>query len=559
MIPLSRRASNLQLRGNVYWLRLRVPDALRGAVGKTEIRKSLGTGDYREAQQRARLERVKIDGEWNALRRQLAPEAVTSLSEQEIWYLASKWFVETERRNVEQGGSWRSLDEAERELGALSEPFNMEPVAYQEAKKLLSKEGLDLSPDTDAWRRLVGVLGQGLLEAEKREVRRNFPSAPIALDPQFADLNALTTLQPAGKFTVAQLLKAYRSDPSRAPMSRKTRLKREAQWQAISEFFGADTPVTEVSRDRVRAFMSLLQKLPSNATKHFPGRTIFEAAAMGAERNLPVLAVDTANDYLRTLGSLFRFALHEGKLSKDPTAGLLLRPEKKVKAKDKRLPFTTGELCAIFSAPLFVGCMDDEYGYSKPGPRVVRRGRFWVPLVALFTGMRLNEVCQLTLDDFVRQDGTDIILIRGDDDDETKRVKTEAGNRFVPVHPELRRIGLLAFVDERRRSAAPNASLFPELSVGVTGYRSDPFSKFFARFLDHVGISERRKVFHSLRHNYRDALREADISQEKVRALGGWSSGRTEDDYGSGLRPSTLAAAIEAVGYPGLDLSHLHR
>ena len=95
-------------------------------------------------------------------------------------------------------------------------------------------------------------------------------------------------------------------------------------------------------------------------------------------------------------------------------------------------------------------------------------------------------------------------------------------------------------------------------ALGSTGYRSDPFSKFFARFLNKVGITHKKKVFHSFRHSYRDVLREADISDEKVRALVGWASGRTEDDYGSGLKASTLAKDIEAVRYPDIDLSHLY-
>jgi integrase len=171
--------------------------------------------------------------------------------------------------------------------------------------------------------------------------------------------------------------------------------------------------------------------------------------------------------------------------------------------------------------------------------------------------MRLNEICQLTLDDFDRQDDTDIILIRGSDDGETKRVKTEAGQRFVPVHPELKRLGLLDFVTVQQSKHAADGPLFPELPLGTTGYRSDPFSKFFARFLDKVGIRDPKKVFHSFRHNYRDALREADISIERVRALGGWSTGKTEDDYGKGLRPSTLAKDMGKVEYPGLDVSRL--
>ena len=65
--------------------------------------------------------------------------------------------------------------------------------------------------------------------------------------------------------------------------------------------------------------------------------------------------------------------------------------------------------------------------------------------------------------------------------------------------------------------------------------------------------------FHSFRHNYRDALREADISRERVRALGGWTdSAGAEDIYGKGLKASTLRAEIEKVAYPELCLVHLY-
>ena len=40
--------------------------------------------------------------------------------------------------------------------------------------------------------------------------------------------------------------------------------------------------------------------------------------------------------------------------------------------------------------------------------------------------------------------------------------------------------------------------------------------------------------------------------------MGGWASGATDDNYGSGLRASTLARDIEAVRYEGLNLSHLY-
>jgi integrase len=143
-----------------------------------------------------------------------------------------------------------------------------------------------------------------------------------------------------------------------------------------------------------------------------------------------------------------------------------------------REPFSLEQLRAIFSAPLYTGCQDDEAGYAVPGPNRPRRGRFWVPLLGLWTGMRLNECCQLLVDDIAVRDGTDVIIVCASEDDE-KQVKTEAGVRVVPIHPELRRLGFLAHVAAMR--AAGERRLFPELRRGVQGNFSDPFQKWFSR------------------------------------------------------------------------------
>lgn len=54
-------------------------------------------------------------------------------------------------------------------------------------------------------------------------------------------------------------------------------------------------------------------------------------------------------------------------------------------------------------------------------------------------------------------------------------------------------------------------------------------------------------------------MREADISPERVRALGGWSgNGRTEDDYCGGVRARTLYVEICKIGYDGLGFDFLY-
>jgi integrase len=95
------------------------------------------------------------------------------------------------------------------------------------------------------------------------------------------------------------------------------------------------------------------------------------------------------------------------------------------------------------------------------------------------------------------------------------------------------------------------------------GYYSDPFSKWFRRFLERAGAARPKTCFHSFRHCFRDGLREARIDHDVALALGGWASvsgkegAETAEAYGRGFRVATLFDAIQQINYPSLDLSHL--
>jgi integrase len=554
---MSRRGEGLQLRGSVWWLRLRVPEDLWVHTGKREIHRSLRTSDYSEAKLRVRHERLKIDAEWQLVRRRQKPLEVEDLDEREMWYLATRWFVAEERRNQGLALDEDQLHEAEVDLTYMSNRNVVGSSITTAIRGLLHDEGIKLAEHSPAYRRLSDYIGAAMVEAQKRLLQRHHWVSRVALDPQFAGITASTEVTPVAKTTFRDLVLRYRDDRTRRPVSDKTRLKQQARLRFFEEFFGSETPLHAIDRTAVRDFVNLLTKLPDNVGKRLPGVPIRQAADIASERKLAPMATETANGYLAAFAGLLRYAVAEQLIGASPAEGLRLQAVA-ARTKDKRLPFSIADLNRIFSAPLYRGCVDDEDGYASAGPNVVRRGRFWVPLVALFTGMRLNEICQLSISDVSKEDGVTVILVRGDDDDETKRVKTAAGERFVPIHPELKALGFLRYVAQRQRAGQPKDHLFPELSLASTGYASDNFSKWFARFSDKIGLTDRRKVFHSFRHTYRDALREADVSAEKVRALGGWASGRVEDQYGSGLRASTLAKDIRAIGYPGLNLSHLY-
>lgn len=91
----------------------------------------------------------------------------------------------------------------------------------------------------------------------------------------------------------------------------------------------------------------------------------------------------------------------------------------------------------MFNAPLYTGCINDEHGFNTPGPNQIRSGRFWVPLLGLFTGARLGELCQLRVADIIHSEReTPFIRIHGEG--AGMSVKNENSWRSFPVHPELR-------------------------------------------------------------------------------------------------------------------------
>lgn len=570
---MARRSEHLLLRGNIWWLRVRVPDPLRPIIGKGEIRRSLKTSDGVEAKRRVRIERIKVEAEFDdaraALERQRAAAggataAQVILTEEQVWALATRWFVEQEKHSTHrpvQFGDAEVIENLGENLVNIERFEEVSASVREEVDKLLAEAGIPPGHGSDepsAWRaKLSRAIHAGMVEREKRLLNRVTGGAGIVLNPDFHNLSAATPVQPVALYavTLADLIKRYNADPTRAAPSPKTKLKQDAQARLFKDVIGGKTLVSAIGREQARKLLNTVKALPSNATKRFPKKKLTEVLEIAKAKELAPMSVTTANSYMSAFVSLLDFAAAEHIIEKNPATGLRLASDR-VKRKDKRLPFAVEDLNAIFAAPLYSGCVDDGAGYNRPGPKRPRRGRFWVPLVSLYSGMRLNEVCQLSEDDIVIDDGTDIILVRSDEDG-VKRVKTSAGHRFVPIHPELKRLGFLDHVAAVRAKQPPKARLFPDLTTASTGYISDNFSKWFANFLDKVGIKDARKNFHSFRHTFRDALREAEIPQDRVRELGGWSSGSTEDDYGSGTRPSTLAREIAKVRYEGLNLDGL--
>ena len=71
----------------------------------------------------------------------------------------------------------------------------------------------------------------------------------------------------------------------------------------------------------------------------------------------------------------------------------------------------------------------------------------------------------------------------------SKRVKNKASRRKLPLHPELVKCGLLAYVEERQGSG--DVQLFPDLRASVSDQVTGNWSKWWGRTASATPSSER--------------------------------------------------------------------
>ena len=168
--------------------------------------------------------------------------------------------------------------------------------------------------------------------------------------------------------------------------------------------------------------------------------------------------------------------------------------------------------------------------------------------------MRLNEICQLHCDDVKQVEGVSCFDINANTPD--KMLKSSAATRTVPVHPRIIDLGFLDYAKSMQTKG--ERRLWPRLKHRRDGYGQD-LSRWFGRFSDEHVVNDRKKVFHSFRHNFTDALKQKGVQEVTIAELVGHENPSiTTGRYGKRLQPGPLLEALQKLDY-GLDLAKLKR
>lgn len=328
--------------------------------------------------------------------------------------------------------------------------------------------------------------------------------------------------------------------------------------EQFAAFVGADRALASIRPEHVRDYRDTMRQLPPKWRDRtdMRGLTMREAATKARAADMPRVALTTINKHLSTISPLFAWLIEERWDLTNPCTGLFF---KKVKGKNPRPPLGTDRLNAVLSSPLFTGFEADGKEH-RPGKVRADDWRYWIPLLCLFSGMRVGEAAQLRAEDVSRHDsGAWIIDIQHDP---AKGQTTKAGqSRAAVAHAKLVELGFVAFV-EKRRNAGGDSRLFPELVANGRDQIGAEPSAFWRDYLTRVGIKSGADGLgaHSFRHELADRLRvEAGLVDDQIAVALGHDQKSTTAGYGA-VRQGTvrfLAPVMAQVHFDGVKFEHL--
>ncbi len=250
-----------------------------------------------------------------------------------------------------------------------------------------------------------------------------------------------------------------------------------------------DLPLDGFKKKDIKDFITIIKtigRIPKG--KEYQDKTVnelYKLVTTDKIKDRKPLAHDTLTKKLTAISSMFNMAVQDDFIEHNPAHGITITKDDTAE-KQKRLPFSIDNLNCIFSSPLFKGCKS-QMRRRDHGDMIIKDEKFWMPLMGLFTGARLNEMGQLHLTD-IKQDNN-IWYLSLTDAGELQTLKSDTSKRNIPIHNELIRMGLLEYVNDLNNKG--EKKLFPSLVIKQSKDSvSSKISNWINNYLTDIGIKK---------------------------------------------------------------------
>lgn len=488
-------------RGARYSIRRRIPlDLVQHYGGKSEVIQALGTADPKEARKLLPLRWAALDEEFDRIRAEkAAPETPVSEISPTLIALVNLDRFRAERDVAAQRGELAAFMQEKRD-------------ALRLMQAMLDGE----VPATDDLRHIEGL--------------RNGLRAMLTGESAFA----ISAARQARTAITEAAAKPQEDGPTIDGVVDRWAKERRREGKSL-----------ETHRAVARRFTELVGSLPVANISKRDVLTFKDGLLEGGDTPANV------NVKLTRLRTLLNFAFHNDLIASQPASGIsVLDPDAD---RNRRKPFDRASLAAIFGSPI----------YAKGERPTQGRGEaaYWLPLLALYTGARLEELGQLRPSDVRRETYLDAddaeaaawVIHITEDVEAGLKIKNAGSERLVPVHADLERLGFVQFAQAAK--TAGQARLFPDLRPNKYGRLTAKWGEWFGAYKrDVCGVTDARLVFHSFRHTFKDLARHAGMVEAVQRQIMGHSGKDVADDYGQGYSLHQLVEGMKLYRVPGFKL-----
>lgn len=323
---------------------------------------------------------------------------------------------------------------------------------------------------------------------------------------------------------VENYMTAWRADASLKESN--TEQQKIATFDLFASYWG-EKPLRDVRKADAAGFVDALRRLNplwGRSPLAKKSNLVWEELQKAFGNHAPGLSDATVNRHMATLSSFWKWGQERDHCEgNNPFAGFhkKLKQGRNVQG---YLAWEGDELKRLFNPP----------------PK--RADLAEVMLVAMYTGMRLDEIASLKFGQLNTASGIPYVQVED--------AKTPAGTRKVPLHHKL---GWLA---KRRDGADAAGRVWPGFNEEGPGKKPGADAgKEFSRLKLARGFTERTKVFHSFRKNVVGQLEALSVPQSEVAQLVGHEKGFTFGKYGAGVSLQRLAAVVALIDYPELQIT----
>lgn len=468
----------LQRRGHRYFFRIAVPAALRPLVGVREFTAALKTGDRAAA--------VPLALQLGAVAHRLFHDLSASMSSTEMLnqlaQAQAKCRFDQRRAELED-----QVDEANR-ARILAIQRHREQAAADVKHAVLQAENAVLRQSLDA-------MGHALRARDGESLVT--PSDAGETAPAARKTAALSL-----RHLVQAFLDAY-------PKEKKVAMFKKSQpaLQLLGDLYGKK-PVTELRQMDLVAYFDLVQHLPPRWAEKCQKRGL-SARELAAEDHDALLGSKTFDDnYLVPIRLFLEWACARYQDQGFPTT-LTTRAIEFAGEDDggnsKQRALRDDELQRLFQEVLTP---------HRGNPMTCHM--WWLPMLAFYTGARVNELCQANpqCDFGVSTEGIHYLTISQQTPGDSrirKSVKTRE-ERLVPLHPRLVEAGFIKYVEQVKASGS--LLLFPAWEP-INMRASTQAERWFRDLLRDVRLRDetpRARIvgFHAFRHTLLTRAADSD-------------------------------------------------